>query len=299
MKLYKEIFTILFFGIFFFGISSDIQAQQNATGNWMQKAREAGIEQSVLSDFQEHVDNQKVTEEQLSSILRSAVSMSDRNLPTDIIVQKALEGFSKGVSGDRIVSVVGQVQQSVAKAATIIDSWMEKPEVREMMSKSGAGMPKEKFRNELAKAASKSIRQNIPSESLDKVFSELGNMSVLSKTGPSEIVAAVGILPDISSSAKNPQAAGEFVVRALKGGFKANELQKLPTAMKMAQQRSQLPAASVIEGVAGQMKGNVPAKKILQNLFNGKVGGGPPGDIPRGIEKNKGKGNGNGNANGN
>lgn len=299
MKLYKEIFAILIFGTIFLGASGNIQAQQNATPNWMKKAQEAGIEQSVLSEFQEHLNNKRASEDHVASILRSALSMKEQELPADIILQKALEGFSKGVRGERIVSVIGQVQQSVVKAATIVDPWIEKPEVREMMSKSGATMPKKKFRNELTEATSKSIRQNLPLETLDHVFGELADRSVLSKTGPTEIVVAVGILPDLPSSANNPQVAGEFVVRALKGGFKANELQKLPSAMKMAQQRSQLPAASVIEGVAGQMKGNIPAKQILQNLFNGKVGGGPPGEIPKGIQNNRGRGAGNGNGNGN
>lgn len=297
MKLDKEILAILIFGLIFFGASGNLQAQQNATENWMQKAQEAGIEQSVLSEFQDHVNNNRMTEAQLTSILKLALSMTDQELPADIIIQKAFEGFSKGVPGERIVSVVGQVQQSVTKAATIVDPWLEKPEVREMMSKSAAAMPEERFRNELTKATSKSFMQNMPTDAVSDVFDQISTNSVLSKNGPSEVIAAVGILPDLPSSANNPQVAGEFVVRALKGGFKANELQKLPSAMKMAQQRSQLPAASVIEGVAGQMKGNIPAKQILQNLFNGKVGGGPPGDVPKGIENNRGRGNGNSNGN--
>ena len=301
MKLYKYILTTLIAGVLSFGTSGVLQAQQNNAAQWMQQARDAGIEQSVLDEFQGHVNDKSITEDQLASIIRSAIAMSKQDLPADILINKALEGFSKGVPGERVVSVIGQLEQSVGKAAAIVDPWMKKPEVQQMMNRSGSAMPKERFRNELTKATSKSFMQNMSSESLGKVFDQVGSSSVLSKSGPAEVIAAMGILPDLPSSGSNPGRAGEFVVRALKGGFNANELQKLPSAMKVAQQRSQLPAASVIEGVAGQMQGNIPAKQILQNLFNGKVGGGPPGDIPKGIDKNKGRGTGNsnGNTNGN
>ncbi|MDZ7680540.1 MAG: hypothetical protein U5J63_02230 [Fodinibius sp.] len=299
MNFYKKILTTLIFGVLILGTSGVLQAQQNNTVQWMQQARDAGIEQPVLKEFQEYVNDNKITEDQLASIMRSAISVSDQDLPADIIINKALEGFSKGVPSEQVVSVVGQLEQSVAKAAAVVDPWMKKPEVQQMLNRSGAAMPEERFRNELTKATSKSFMQNIPSEALDKVFDQVGSGSVLSKSGPAEVIAAVGILPDLSSSGNNPKVAGEFIVRALKGGFNANELQKLPAAMQVAQQRSQLPAASVIEGVAGQMQGNIPAKQILQNLFNGKVGGGPPGDIPRGIDNNKGRGNSNSNGNSN
>lgn len=301
MKFYKSILIILTAGVLSFGTSGLLQAQQNNSAQWMQQARDAGLEQSVLDEFQGHVSDKTISEDQLASIIGSAISMSEQDLPADIILNKALEGFSKGVPGERVVSVVGQLEQSVTKAAAIVDPWMKKPEVRQMINRSGSAMPKEQFRNELTKATSKSFMQNMSSESLTNVLDQVGSSSVLSKSGPAEVIAAMGILPDLPSSGSNSRRAGEFVVRALKGGFNANELQKLPSAMKVAQQRSQLPAASVIEGVAGQMRGNIPAKQILQNLFNGKVGGGPPGDIPKGIDKNKGRGagNSNGNTNGN
>jgi len=299
MKFYKNRLITFIAGVLIFGTSGVLQAQQNNKAQWMQQARNAGLEQSVLNEFQGHLNDKTISEDQLASIIRSATSMSEQDLPADIIINKALEGFSKGVPGERVVSVVGQLEQSVAKAAAIVDPWMNKPEVRQMVNRSGSAMPKERFRNELTKATSKSFMQNMSSESLSNIFDQVGSSSVLSKSGPAEVIAAVGILPDLPSSGSNPKGAGEFVVRALKGGFNANELQKLPSAMKVAQQRSQLPAASVIEGVAGQMQGNIPAKQILQNLFNGKVGGGPPGDIPKGIDKNKGRGTGNSNGNSN
>jgi hypothetical protein len=86
-----------------------------------------------------------------------------------------------------------------------------------------------------------------------------------------------------------------MIVRSLKAGFDASELQKLPAAIKMAQQRGQLPAANVIEGISHQLNAGVPAQQILQNLFDGNIGGGPPGGTPPGLEKRQKRGNGRGN----
>lgn len=299
MKLFTGIHKILLAGFLMFLISGNLYAQENNTEEWIKKAGEAGIEQSMLSELQTRIQNNKISDQQFQSIIKTAIAMSEENLPADIAIQKALEGFSKGIPSGRIASVVDQMHKSVGQAAKIVDPWMNKPAVQEMMGRSGQAMPKEKFRNELTKATSKSIMQNISAESVNQVLSQIGTQSVLANSGPSDIVAAMGILPDLPSTSKNPEMAGKFIARALNGGFKADELQKLPSAMKMAQQRSQLPAASVIEGVISQMKGNVPAKQILQNLFNGKVGGGPPGDIPKGLDNkgdrgNKGQGKGNG-----
>jgi hypothetical protein len=54
--------------------------------------------------------------------------------------------------------------------------------------------------------------------------------------------------------------------------------------MNMAQRRSQLPAQAVAQGLSRQLQGGLPASQILQNLFNGEIGGGPPGNVPPGLD---------------
>lgn len=295
MKFYKKTFTILFACILILLATAILKAQETNVSEWMQKASNAGIEQSVLSDFQNRVQGKEIDSKQVESIIKSAISMSEENLPAEVAIQKALEGFSKGIPAERVAMVIDQVHESVRQAAEIVDPWMNRPEVRERIRSKGQGLDENKFRNELAKATSRSIMQNIPAEAVSEALSEIGSKSILAKSSPSDVVAAMGILPDLPSSSDQPQASGKFIARALEGGFKADELQKLPSAIKVAQQRSELPAASVIEGVANQMRGNIPAKEILKNLFDGKVGGGPPGDIPRGLRNNNNKGQGNSN----
>jgi hypothetical protein len=143
-------------------------------------------------------------------------------------------------------------------------------------------------------SSSRAITQNVSPENINRLLSDIGEKSVLSQTTGSNIVSAMDIVSDLPMQ-DQPELTRSFIVRALKGGFEAGEFQKLPMALNMAQKRSQIPASNIMRGVGNQMQKGVPARDILQNLFDGKVGGGPPGDIPKGMENNRGKGNNRGN----
>ncbi len=293
MKCYKN---ILISGCLLVLVTANVLAQDNISA-LIQKAEDNGIQRSTLMELQARAQDRDMSDQQLSQIIQSAIGMSEQNLPADIAVQKALEGLSKGIPGNRIAPVIERVWQSTAQAVEVIDPWIERPEVQRMVNRSQGVMTGEKFRSDMSKAVSKSLMQNISSETVGDILNQIGTESLLSTSSPSDIVVAMGILPDLPTANEQPQISGSFIVRALKEGFKANDLQKLPSAMKIAQQRNELPAASVMEGVADQMQGGIPAKQILQNLFNGNIGGGPPGNIPRGLENrpdNRGNGNGQG-----
>lgn len=296
MKTLNKILVSIITGmILYFGAGYNLYAQQNDTSELLKQARSMGIEEQTLTELQNRAEQQKISDQQLQTIVKTALSMSEENLPADIAVKKALEGLSKGIPGERIGAVLGQLHQSVRTSAEVVDPWIKKPEVQQMIGRSDQSMSADQFRNELTKAASKSVMQNNSAESITGILSQIEEESVLARASSPDIVAAVGILADLPSTAKRPQDSGAFVVRALKSGFHANDLQKLPSAIEMAQQRSELPSASVIEGVSKQMRGGIPAKEILQNLFNGNVGGGPPGNIPKGLENKGDRGNSNGN----
>lgn len=294
MKIYTKILTALFTGLIVLFVTGNLYAQDVDINTLIQEAREAGIEQTAITELQNRARERNVTDQQLGAILNSAIQMAEENLPADAAIQKALEGLSKGVPGQRIVPVIDQVYKSMGQATAIVDPWVNKPEVQKMIDRPGQSMQKEQFRNELAKATSKSMIQNTPPDAVNGILSEIGTESILSNARPSDIIAALSILSDLPSTAERPEVSGTFIVRALKGGFRADDLQKLPSAIKMAQQRSELPAASVIEGVAEQMQGGIPARQILQNLFKGNVGGGPPGNIPKGLDGRPDRGNNNG-----
>lgn len=280
----------------------NVHAQDTDVSTLAERAEAAGMEQATLSELRNRAQSRGISNEQLSQILASALSLSEQNLPGQLAIDKALEGLSKGVLGERLVPAVDRVGQGMRQAAEIVDPWMERNQVQGLLKQSGQSISENRFRSEMIRAASKSFVQNVPSDNVQSIFSEIGSEEIISRSTPGDLITAVSILPDLPTTANQPKASSSFIVRALKGGFDADKLQQLPSAVKMGQQRSQLPAASIIEGVAQQMDNGTPAKQVLQNLFNGNVGGGPPGNIPKGLDNRPDRGNnnrGNGNADGN
>lgn len=274
-----------------------LQAQTASIQELMEQARNKGIEQAQLQELQKRAQSRGLTDQQLMEIIEPAIALADENLPSETILQKALEGLSKGVPANRMMPVLKNMQRSLRNAGPVVESWIRQPNVQEMMNRPNAGMNGQQFRSEMIKATSRGLMNDIPAGEIQKLLDEIGSGEFSDNTEPSNIVASVGVFGELPTTSEQPEASRSLIIRSLKGGFKTAEIQRLPAAMKVAQQRSQLPAASVIEGVARQMKGGIPAKKILQNLFNGNVGGGPPGGTPPGLENKQNRGNSGNNGN--
>ncbi|MGK7369776.1 MAG: hypothetical protein ACNS64_06145 [Candidatus Halalkalibacterium sp. M3_1C_030] len=267
------------------------QAQTSSLQEVLERAKNRGVAQAQLQELQNRAQSRGLSDQQVMDIIEPAIALAEENLPSEAVLQKALEGLSKGVPANRMMPVLKNMQQSVQSAGPLVESWIQQPNVQDIVNKPGAGMSDSQFRNEMIKATSRGLMNDIPSGEIQKLFDEISSGDLSDNVDPSNVVASVGVFAELPTTAEQPEASRSLIVRSLKGGFKTAEIQRLPAAMKVAQQRSQLPAASVIEGVARQMKGGIPAKKILQNLFNGNIGGGPPGGTPPGLENKQNRGN--------
>jgi hypothetical protein len=249
----------------------------------MERAREAGIDELRLEQIEQRATARGMTAEQLARILEPAIAMAGANLPYELIFEKAFEGISKGIPADRIQPVLASIAGSSSQAAGFTDGWVQRPEVRQMIANRG-GMDSGQFRNEMIRAGSKGLMQNFDREVLEQTLELVATGPALDRSTPAGIIMAISILSDLPTAAQEPAATARMVVSALEGGFGTEELQKLPGAMNMAQRRSRLPAQAVAEGLRRQLEGGFPASQILQNLFNGEIGGGPPGNIPPGLD---------------
>lgn len=275
----------VFLLMFSFATVSASQAQ--TLGDLIEQARSAGIEQSRIVDLQNRAEARGIGDEELMNIIRPAITMAEQNLPHEMIFEKAFEGISKRVPVQQIQPVLNSIAESSARAAQIVDIWVEKPEVRRMLNREGERMNRTRFRNEMIKASSKGLMQNFDRNVMEETLESVAQSSAMERAQPSGIITAISILSDLPSAAQEPAESARIVLRALEGGFDASDLQKLPGAMSMAQRRSQLPAQAVAEGLARQLQGGLPASQILQNLFNGEVGGGPPGNVPPGLNRER------------
>lgn len=278
------------------GMAENAVAQTASVDQITQRAQNAGIEQSVIDELKSRKETRGLSDQQLFNIIEPAVQLAEENMPASHILQKGLEGLSKGVPEARIVPYINRMADDTRQAAKIVDPWLQKDNVQQKMG--GASQTTGKnMRNRMVESSSRAITQNITPDAISDLLTAIENDNVMGRTSADNIVSAMDVLPDLPMT-EQPELTKSFVIKALQGGFEAGEFQKLPTALSMAQKRSQIPAASIIQGISNQLQNGVPANDILKNLFDGNIGGGPPGDIPKGMENNRGKGNrgGNGNA---
>lgn len=141
----------------------------------------------------------------------------------------------------------------------------------------------------MLKVSSMAVSGQTGPEIVQDVLTNLTDGGIIQGTRPSSILAGISILSDMPVSAQRPDVARGIVIRAIQSNFSASDIQKLPGAMNVAQRRSQMPAAAVLEGVSQQLRENTPASQIIQNLMNGDIGGGPPGNSPPGLENRPGR----------
>lgn len=281
-KLLSQIAAVLL--IFTLSVAP-VSAQ--SLGDLIDQARTAGIEQSQLSELQDRAAARGISNDELMDIIRPAIAMAEQNLPHSMVFEKAFEGLSKRVSAQQMQPVLNSIAESASDASQFVDQWVQKPEVIQMLNRDRSRMGEQEFRNEMIKASSKGLRQNFDRAVMEETLESIAVGSAMQNAQPSGIITAINILSDLPTAAQEPTETARIVLRALEGGFDASDLQKLPGAMNMAQRRSQLPAQAVAEGLARQLQGGQPASQILQNLFNGQIGGGPPGNVPPGMERGR------------
>jgi len=294
MKLKKIKLTVLAFVAAFMihSANTDLSAQNNDLEQAMNQARQAGIEMAEIEQFRNRAVERGIIDDDIVRILDPAIKLAEQNLPHDIMIQKALEGFAKGIPAERIIPVLEGISGQVLQASEIVDPWMQRDRVRNFIANKGGG--EQRFRNEMIKAGMKTMSQPDGPDILQNVLGNVEESGVLDKTDPPALISAINIMPDLPDAAGRPDQVSGLITEALNRGFRPNELQALPSAMQAAQRRSQLPAASVFEGITGQMRNGIPADQILQNLFNGNISAGPPGNIPRGLENRPDRGKGRG-----
>ncbi|MCH2449565.1 MAG: hypothetical protein MK198_05405 [Gracilimonas sp.] len=268
-------------------------AQQNSLSVLTQKATELGLDASYISKLQERAEANGISNDQLSEILKPAVALAEENLPFDMILQKTSEGMAKGVPIDVLLNVLEGLKVSTQNAAPIVNNWIQKPGVQNMANRSGPESAQE-FRNNMLKVTARALNQGFSENVLNGFLDELDNQDLLSNISRNEVVTSLTILPDLPTSAENQQLTTELVIRSLKGGFDSTDLQKLPSAMKIAQNKGQIPAGNVLNGILDRIQSGSPASEILQGLFNGKIGGGPPSGLPGRPDNTRGGNNGGG-----
>lgn len=286
-KILKKIVKLTLVSIIM-SLPFSLFAQQNSFSILNQKATELGLDASYISKLQERAQANGISNDQLSQILEPAVALAEEDLPFDMILQKTSEGIAKGVPISMLSNVLEGLQVSTQNAVPIVNNWLQKPGVQNMANESGPESA-QTFRNNMLKGTARALNQGFSENVLNGFLDELNDQDILSNISRNEVVTSLTILPDLPTSAENQQLSSELVIRSLKGGFDSTDLQRLPSAMKIAQSRGQIPAGNVVNGILDRIQSGSPASEILQGLFEGKIGSGPPSGLP-GRPDNNGNG---------
>lgn len=282
-----------------FLVAIPVRAQQSDVDAVLERAAAAGIDHSQLEQIRERGELRGLDNETLSGLVEPLADLAERGLPSEFMMQKILEGLSKGVPPGRMSPVILSIHQHTPAAVSISDDWLQRAEVAPFLQSIGGR--ESRFREDLVRASLKSLTQQVPQNTIESLLDELGDPAVLEKTSLQVVPAAVGILPDMPASMLNEAGTQAVISHAVRGGFSPADIQKLPGAMNAAERRSQLGAASILDGVSNQLGSGIPANQVLQNLFNGNINAGPPADIPGrpnnrpGGRPDKGQGQGQGN----
>ncbi|MEX0843637.1 MAG: hypothetical protein WD022_00070 [Balneolaceae bacterium] len=267
-----------------------VSAQETAFSILTQKAANLGIDESHITRLQERAQANGINEEQLAEILAPAVALAEDNLPFDMVLEKTSEGLAKRVPDHVLLNVLRGLQEATQRSVDIVDPWLQAPGVQNMLERTNSGESAQQFRNNMLKSTGRALNQGLSEETVTKFMDELNNDEIMSRVSGRDIITSLTILPDLPTSADNPELSSQLIIRSLKGGFGSSDLQKLPSAMQMAQSRGQLPAGNIVNGIFQHLQAGSPAAEILQGLFDGKIGGGPPAGVP-GKPENPGRGN--------
>ncbi|MDZ7806999.1 MAG: hypothetical protein U5K71_07775 [Gracilimonas sp.] len=279
LKYISKIMTKLALLSILLSFPFSLLAQQNSISVLNQKANELGIDASHISKLQERAQENGISSDQLTQILEPAVDLAVEDLPFDMILQKTSEGLAKGVPINVLSNVLEGLKTSTQNAAPIVNMWMQKPGVQNMAGGS-ASESVQRFRNDVLKSTARALNQGFSENILSGFLNELDNQDLLSKISRSDVITSITILPDLPTSADNQDLSIELVIRSLKGGFDSSNLQNLPSAMEIARSRGQIPAGNVVNGILERIQAGSPASEILQGLFDGKIGSGPPSGLP-------------------
>ncbi len=247
----------------------------------------AGLDPDRLETLITRAQNRQVSPDDLNDMLNPAISLAENDLPYNPVLQKTMEGIAKRVPAGNIRQVLNQMANNLNRSAEIVDPWVAREEVRAMVE-AGRGSRESDaatrgFRNQLLEHTSYALQQDMSEENIRSFLELLVSERVTERGGMSTVASALQVLPDLPTSRENPGMSNRILVRALNSGFSSGEIQQLPDAFRSAQFHSQLPADNIARGLDRQIGEGLPAEHIIQNLFQGNIGGGPSGILPPGL----------------
>lgn len=245
----------------------------------------AGADAALLGELRARAERAGADEAVTARLLRPAVELAERGLPSEAVLQRGLEGLAKRVPPERVATVIADLGAAVPAAARVVDPWMARPDVRARLEAGdGRRGPPEAARRVLVERAAVALTRDVPETALSGFLERVPDGVARERLPALELGVALEVLGDLPVTARDHALGARVLVAALDAGFEASELRELPDALRMAERRGELPAEAVARGAAAQMA-ELPAATVLQNLFQGNFPGNVPFEVPPGLER--------------
>ncbi|HUP00981.1 MAG TPA: hypothetical protein VM737_05605 [Gemmatimonadota bacterium] len=250
----------------------------------------AGADPFLLKTLAGRAERAGFDQAEIGRLLLPAVTLAERGLPSEIVLQKGLEGLSKGVPADRLAVVLSSMQRSVERAGAAAGPWLARPDVRRLFSTSadGRSIPPLASRT-IMEGVAQAYIHDVPEPAIRGLLRRIPDDLERTHLPPGDFAAALHALVDLPLARTAPDLTADLLIRALDAEFDAADLGQLPAAMRAAERRGMLPAEVVARGVLDQIGLGTPAATVLGNLFQGKFPGGPPGGLPPGLTRPRGR----------
>ena len=261
------------------------------------RAMDAGIDADRIARMAHRAHIRDMSPEQFEQILTPVISLAEMDLPYDLLMQKAAEGMAKQVPAPGIRLVLDQMHGSVVRSVAIVDPWMERREVQQLIeAERGVRTTDEaarRYRGMLLEGASQSLQNNAHEELLREFLEEVASTSIMTKCGLASIAAGLQALSEMPVSQDSPGLGIRLMVGAMNAGFTASELRELPHALRSAHFNNQLPLESIVGSMEVMWNENIPAVHILEYLLHGNPGAGRAGFqapfVPQDREPDRGR----------
>ena len=254
----------------------------------IKRAIDAGIDAGRIERLVDRAQSREVSPDQLQHILNPVISLAEMDFPYHLMMHKAAEGLAKQVPAPGIRFVLDQMQTSMVRSAAVIDPWIGRQEVQHLIE-AGRGArasdaASKHYRDKFLESTSHFLQKDADDVILREFLNEVSSTVILKNGDLASIAAGLQVLYEMPMTQDNPGLSVRLLTGAMNAGFTASEIRKLPDALRSAHIHSHLPMEKIAGSMDQQLHDNVPAVHIMENFFQGNVGGGPPGLSMPGLD---------------
>jgi len=243
---------------------------QSAVESLIAEGRAAGADANRMQTVASRAEGAGLSPQQTAALLKPAVSLAERDLPTTPLLNKTLEGLAKQVPAKRMTPVLQQIQTHTEKAGALVSTWTEKPDTKALLGTTDGSLARTE-RDQLVVNIAEAQQQNVPLNQIQSFLDALPRAVKSRPVSASDVAVAVSVMPDLPTTPTAPNTSRHLLTAALNAGYGPESLRQLPGALARAQRSNSRPAASIAESVTQAIGKGSPAPAVLRTLFQGTV----------------------------